>query len=264
MEIENIDYWRNKADENLRDAIKYRINSIHGAKLYESNGYIIYTIGVDTSDTHLNGGLCLDDDYAEEMVEKAEEFFGELGFKYSFWVRNHGNPKLEQILKDKGYKPSREPGSAGMIIDKKIKSVELPKGYKIREVSSQKEIDDFKPIIQEAFQKEEEVVNRMFSSKEVLIDSNIKSFLIYEGKKAVSSAITVLSSEIAGIYYVATLESQRGKGIGSYIVRISTNKAFEEGKTAVILQASEFGESLYKKLGYKTITHYRTYKIDSE
>lgn len=261
MNIENIDYWRKKADENLRDAIVHRTSSIEGAKLYEGNGYIIYSIGVDTPDTHLNGGLCLDDEYADEMVKKAEEFFGELGFRYSFWVRGHDNEKLESILKHKGYKPSRQPGSAGMIIHEKINSVELPKGYRIKEVKSQSEIDDFIPIIKESFDKEEIVVNKMFSSKEVLIAPNIKSFIIYNDNIPVSSAITVLSSEVAGIYYVGTLESERGKGIGSYMVRISTNKGFDEGKSAVILQASKIGESLYKKIGYKTITHYRTYKI---
>ena len=261
MNIESIDYWRKKADENLRDAIVHRINSIEGAILYQRNGYIIYTIGVDTDDTHLNGGLCLDDDYAYEMVEKAEEFFGELGFKYSFWVRDHGNEKLEKILKYKGYKPSREPGSAGMIIHERIKSVELPAGYTVKEVENKEQIKDFIPIIKEAFDKESYVANKLFSSKEVLIAKNVKSFLIYKGDKAVSAAITVMSEEVAGIYYVGTLESERGKGLGSYIVRASTNKGFKEGKDAVILQASKLGESVYKKLGYKTITYYRTYKL---
>lgn len=261
VDIKDIDYWRKKADKNLKDAIIHRINSIKGSKMYQTDGYIIYTIGVDTKDTHLNGGLCLDDDYAGEMVEKAEEFFGELGFKYSFWVRGHGNENLEKILKDKGYKPSREPGSAGMMIQENIKYVELPEGYEMREVKDEKEILDFASITKEAFEKEDSVVNCMFSSREVLVDSNVKSFLIYKGDLAVSAAITMLSSDVAGIYYVGTLESERGKGLGSYIVRISTNKGLEEGKKAVILQASKLGESVYKKLGYKTITRYRTYRI---
>lgn len=262
MEVKNIDFWRKKADENLRDAIRYRINNIEGANLYQGNGYILYTIGIDTTDPHLNGGLCLDDEYAGEMVEKAEKFFGELGFNYSFWLRAHGNPKLEKILKDKGYEAGREPGSAGMIIFDKIKSAELPKGYSLKEVNSKKEVDDFMQVIKEAFEKEEDVVGKMFSSADVLMGPNVKSFLIYEGDKAVSAGITVLSPQVAGIYYVATLESQRGKGIGSYIVKISSNEGFKKDKQAVILQASELGESVYKKLGYQTITHYRTYKIE--
>lgn len=264
MEIENIDFWRKKADQNLKDAIVNRIKSIEGSKLYQANGYILYKIGVDTTDPHLNGGLCLDDEYEGEMVDRAEEFFGELGFDYSFWARAHANPKLEKILKDKGYKAGREPGSAGMIIFDKIKSAEIPKGYRLKEVKNQKEIYDFMGVVEEAFEKEEEVAQKMFSSSDVLVGPNVKSFLIYEGDKAVSAGITVLSPQIAGIYYIATLESQRGRGIGSYIVKISSNEGFEKGKEAVILQASELGESVYKKLGYKTITHYRTYKIEKD
>lgn len=259
--MKNIEYWRKEADENLRDAILHRIKNNPEARLYEGDGYILYTIGIDTGDTHLNGGLCLDDNRAREMVERAEEFFGEDNLSYSFWVRDHGNPKLEKILRDKGHKPTREPGSAVMIIFEAIKSVEIPQGYRIKELEDDKDLVDFRKVIQDSFDKEEEVAERMFLSKDIVRNEFVRSFLIYEGDEPVSAAITVLSPRVGGIYYVGTLESQRGRGIGSYIVRASTNEGFRAGKEAVILQASELGESVYKKLGYKTISHYRTYKI---
>ncbi|KNF07060.1 acetyltransferase, GNAT family [Gottschalkia purinilytica] len=262
MEFKQLDTWLKLADENLAESIKHRAKNLKNGKLYETDAYMIYTVGVDNEDAHLNGVFCLDDTYAEEMLEKANDIFKTMNRNYVVWVREHGNLKLEKILKEKGLKAKREPGSSGMIIKQRIAPVEIPRGFEIKRVTTSKEAEDFSVVVQNAFEKPIEVAQEVFSSVETLFSPNVISYVVYQKDHPVASVTTVVSGRVAGIYWVGTVEEARGQGLGSYITYVATNAGFDAGAEAVILQASIAGERVYKKLGYETITHYRWYPID--
>lgn len=251
-----------KADKNLVDSIRLQVESLTDGKMINHEHYFIYSIGIESTDAHLNGAMCLNDEYAEEMVGKAAAFFEELGLAYSIWVRDYADFKLEELLKSKGYTPNRTPGSAVMFIDQKIDGVELSKDFKIQKVETRKEINDFGKVIQQAFNKTSTVINRMLETDETLLHKNIIAYVIYRDKTPISAVMIVLSEEVAGIYWVGTVESGRGQGLGSYATQIATNAGFDVGKKRVVLQASALGEGVYKKLGYETVTKYRSYTIN--
>jgi hypothetical protein len=69
--------------------------------------------------------------------------------------------------------------------------------------------------------------------------------------------MTLLSHGIAGVYWVATLESVRGQGLADLVTRVVTNRGFELGAAVNTLQASPMGESIYRRMGYEEL--YRTY-----
>lgn len=250
-----------KVDENLKASIKLQINAVGRARMIDNENYIIYSIGVESTDPHLNGALCLNDDYAEEMLEKATVFFEDLNLDYTVWVRDHADFKLEKLLKKRGRTPNRIPGSAVMIIEERIKETELPKNFKIARVRTSVQINDFGEVIKQAFDKTQMLIKQMFETDETLIHENIIAYVIYEMNKPVSAVMTVISEDTAGIYWVGTVERARGQGLGSYATQIATNVGLDSGKNLVILQASELGERVYKKLGYQTVTEYRTYTI---
>ncbi|MTI67008.1 MAG: GNAT family N-acetyltransferase [Firmicutes bacterium] len=250
-----------KADKNLLESIIQRITSSKNGKLYKTDSYIVYTIGVDNEDGHLNGVLCFDDNCGKEVLNTANKFFKPMNRNYVIWIRNHADKNLEKILLKEGYKPKREPGSSGMVIKEKIKSVKIPKGFEVKEVKSSKEINDFSLVIKNSFNKPSIVSREMVNGEEILTSSNTKTFIIYEKNIPVAAASMVISDTVAGIYWVGTIKEKRGLGLGSYITKVATNAGFDSGAKRVILQASEAGERVYKKLGYETITHYKCYPI---
>lgn len=264
MSENQIDRYIRLADKNLADSIKHQIKSIKNAKIYETENYMIYSIGVQSTDAHLNGALCLNDDYAEEMLEKSDDFFKDLGLEYTIWVRDHADFKLEKLLNERGLSPRRSPGSAVMAIDERITVADLPEGFKVKGVNNRSSIDDFSSIVKEAFDKTQIEIDKMYETDETIIDKNIIAFVIYKDDKPVSSVLTVISDEVAGVYWVGTAKDARGQGLGSYVGQIATNAGFDSGKGLVVLQASEAGERVYEKLGYQTITRYRTYVMKSE
>lgn len=256
-----MDEYTRLADKNLEDSIKLQINSVSTGEIYETENYMIYTVGAESEDAHLNGALSFNDEYSEEMMEKADSFFKQRNLDYTVWVRDHADFKLEEILKQRGLSPRRVPGSSVMAIDERIREALLPDGFKVKGVNTREDIDNFAIVTKEAFDKSDVEIEKMYESEASLIDANIRAFVIYRDDTPVSAVMTVLSEEVAGIYWVGTVESARGQGLGSFVAQIATNAGFDSGKNLVILQASEAGERVYKRLGYQTITRYRSYRV---
>lgn len=251
------------AHRNLRDTIKHRILNIDGGKILETKDFLLFTIGVPSNDSHLNGCLSFNDEAYDSTFIEAMRFFKDLSFGFSFWIREGMDNKLENLLKEKNYEPKRKTGSSLMVTKTRIEDSSLPPGYELKEVKSLDYQQDLKNVIKEAFEKEDPVLDVMFSSKENLFSEKVKSFLIFNDKgKAVSAAITSVTSDSAGIYYVATLEEERSKGLGKAITKASTNIGFDLGKDMVILQASPLGEYVYKKLNYEKIGVYMSYGVN--
>ena len=91
----------------------------------------------------------------------------------------------------------------------------------------------------------------------ILNSNSVKYSIYYQGNKPVS-VIELFSSndKTAGLYGLATLESHREKNIGTALLTFALNKCKDLGFSNVILQASEDGFSIYKKLGFKIYTEY--------
>jgi len=66
-------------------------------------------------------------------------------------------------------------------------------------------------------------------------------------------------AETIGLYGLATLADQRGKGIGSAMLTYALNLAQSLGYKNAVLQASQDGIELYKKMGFQTFTQYFEY-----
>ena len=77
----------------------------------------------------------------------------------------------------------------------------------------------------------------------------------------VAGAMVLASHGIAGIYWVATLAESRGRGYGEAVTRAVANDAFQRGADAVVLQASPFGEPVYRRIGFREITRYHWYMV---
>lgn len=251
-----------KADLNLRESIiNIGENAVEG-ELVERKDLIAITVGLDTSESHANAAFSLDDSNPEKVFKEVNNFFKQKNFDYIFWIGEGRNDNMERYLQKLGYEPSREPGTPLMVVNHQLTLPSLEIDIEIKKVESQKEITDFIEVVNRCFKLEEEVAKVMFSSPEVLNGENTAAYLIYHNNKPVSGVQIYKTRDIAGIYWVATLEEMRGQGLGKYISALGTNKAFDMGVKKVILQASKLGKYVYDRIGYDFIGYYRTYKIE--
>jgi hypothetical protein len=259
----NLNHKLKLADQNLADSILHRNkHSLHGVSK-EAETYILFNLGIDSMDGHLNGALCLEQTEPEMLFNEAKRFFSEDNRGFVIWVRDHADLPLEAYLKGKGYTPLRIPGSTGMLTDKPIEQQKIPDGVTIRKVAGAKEIEDYEVVVRDAFNKTAAVTRAMFSHELILAGETVGAWVAYRDHRPIAAATMVFSGEAAGIYYVGTVADERGKGLGAVMTAVATNAGFELGAEVVVLQASIAGEPIYSRLGFETITHYRWYLVEA-
>jgi len=87
--------------------------------------------------------------------------------------------------------------------------------------------------------------------KQLGFDLPIRNYLGYLNGKPVSTSTLFNGGGAAGIWAVATLPEARGKGIGAAVTLKSLQDAREMGYRIGVLQSSEMGFNIYKRLGFK-------------
>ena len=83
------------------------------------------------------------------------------------------------------------------------------------------------------------------------LDFPIRNYLGYLNGKPVATSCVFYGGGAAGIYSVSTLAEARGKGIGTALTLKPLQDAREMGYLIGILQSSEMGFNVYKKLGFR-------------
>jgi GNAT superfamily N-acetyltransferase len=78
---------------------------------------------------------------------------------------------------------------------------------------------------------------------------------------AVAASGVFAEGRTAGVYNVATVPDRRGKGVGAAVTAAAARHgATTAGCTRAILQASEAGEPVYRRMGYATPDRYRQFE----
>jgi len=88
---------------------------------------------------------------------------------------------------------------------------------------------------------------------ESILAPHIAAFVAYLDSEPVSCAMTLVSHRIAGVFYVATVEHARRRGLGDALTRTAARAGFELGATAAWLGASEMGAGLYRRIGFEDL-----------
>jgi ribosomal protein S18 acetylase RimI-like enzyme len=85
----------------------------------------------------------------------------------------------------------------------------------------------------------------------------LTGWLGYRGDVAVTSAATLATGAAVGVYAVGTPPSHRRKGFAEAIVRHALRETCGTGRS--VLESSEAGLLLYRRLGYRTVTRYAVF-----
>ena len=80
-----------------------------------------------------------------------------------------------------------------------------------------------------------------------------------DGEPVAASGVYVTGAT-AGVYNVATVEEARGRGVGAAVTWAAAQAGRRAGATRSVLQASEMGEPVYRRMGYETPVRYRQFE----
>ncbi len=97
--------------------------------------------------------------------------------------------------------------------------------------------------------------------KYLLIEKESRFFLGFYNGEPVSTLLLYLSSGVAGLHAVSTLPDYRNEGFGLAISGAALKEAYKMGYKIGVLQASELGEKIYRRLGFKKHCDIFTYDL---
>jgi GNAT superfamily N-acetyltransferase len=196
----------------------------------------------------------------DAVLNRIRSFYAQYQSSYSIHIRTHVDADLELACqKEELYRISDSPG---MMIDAVIPEKPLPEDFEIRPVESASAAADFGSVVVQSYQRlgmPAEIGAEIFRSFRRSIVPYNYSLVGYFKGTPVSCAMAFFGHLVAGIYWVGTIQEARGRGMAEACTRRVTNEALRRGAAFAVLQASKFGEPIYKRMGFREITKYPWY-----
>ena len=160
--------------------------------------------------------------------------------------------EIDSVLQAVGFE-SHEPLPAMAVEIDALAATGLPAGYTFTRTGAGPEGDVWAATFAEGYELPLGVA-RLFAPNEVgataAPDATTQFFAILRDDKPVSMSLLHLADGLAGIYCVATLPNERGKGLGAHATAEPLRLASKLGYRVGVLQSSEAGHSMYEKLGF--------------
>ena len=136
--------------------------------------------------------------------------------------------------------------------------IPMPAGLTIRQLEAAEDIQTFFKIVYVLNEAMPTLVGEAFADLHTHLSAyrsahSIQYFMGYLDGEPIATSMFFLGGGVAGIYYVATLPPARGRGIGTAITLSALHAAREMGYPIAVLQSSEMGYNLYRRLGFQDI-----------
>ncbi len=194
-----------------------------------------------------------------DELRQAINHYESKDFKYCLWTdqENLTDNLGQQLRKLQVYEVGNEPG---MMYSLPGQNGINQSAENIRKVVNDEMVTSFATILASAWNPPDQDVIQYYQTVAKTMIQNpldISYFLYYLNNKPVAvMEIFPSDTHTAGIYNLVTLAAYRGAGIGTEMMKFALNYLTEKSFTKVILQASEAGLSIYKKLGFEEVSRY--------
>jgi GNAT superfamily N-acetyltransferase len=163
------------------------------------------------------------------------------------------NEAISEVLTSRGFSKI-EPMPAMAVDLTSLEPTKPPEGYDFVKVSSAVDGTEWANVVAAGFQLPRGLA-RLLSPEvhgaSTEPDAQVQFFGIQCGGKMVATTMLYLANGLAGIYCVATLPEERGKGLGAHVTAEALRVAKRLGYGVGVLQSSAAGHGVYLALGFR-------------
>jgi ribosomal protein S18 acetylase RimI-like enzyme len=183
------------------------------------------------------------------VVARATEFFAGEPEGFIVLVRRPDDEDIERAALARGFSAGWAEQPMALMTAPSASGV--PDGVDVRLVADERAVVDYGRVVALANDDpgERERAPLLFHD-ETIVAPHVAAFVAYVGAEPVACAMTLVSHRVAGVFYVATVEHARRRGLGDALTRMAARAGFEMGAEAAWLGASEMGAGLYRRIGF--------------
>lgn len=185
---------------------------------------------------------------------------GDPGF--GTWTRAHADAALEAVLPLAGFRLVAD--LPVMILETRPEARRAPDGVRIRPVVDVAGVEDFLAAdraaratdVEEAF-----AIDPVRLDTATLLHPGVAAFVAYVEGEPVAAALSFTAPPVTRIAWVGTAPVHRRRGLGDAVARAALLAGFDRGATIAALESSAAALELYRSMGFRQVTSYRTWRI---
>jgi GNAT superfamily N-acetyltransferase len=192
---------------------------------------------------------------SDELIKSALDHFRSLNSKRLTWLADEGIPavQIKKYFTAHGLRFQEESGTE-MAADLRDvpEAVAAPEGLEIHCIEDPERLRQWIHVASVGFQmaqEYEDVWYELFT--EAIFEQPFWTYLAMLHGQPVATSQLFLSAGVAGIYNVTCLPEARGRGIGRAIAQAPLLDARTMGYRVAILQASDMGYPVYRRLRFQ-------------
>lgn len=199
-----------------------------------------------------------------QRINAAIHYFKSRNLPFTWWISPSSQPSSLGAYLEKHELKCTE-YVAGMAADLRAlpSNYPLPKGLTIKRLTSVSELNLFASVVASVFDPPDRCVKPFYqqtSDVSLKDDGSIHLYLGYLHGKPVATSALFMGSSFAGIYCVTTIKQARKQGIGTALTLAAMQDARNQGYKIATLEASQDGQNLYARIGFKTYCQFYTYQ----
>eukprot|EP01135_Chromosphaera_perkinsii_P008677 Nk52_evm10s1444 gene=Nk52_evmTU10s1444 len=195
----------------------------------------------------------------KSVIEEIKEYYRMRNIPMSVWIFCEKNSsKLELLLKECGLIHAET--MLAMSLELECKDIEIFPSNSIKEikpVENTGQLEDYCAVLGSLWDPPcPYLLKHMLEIHPLLLskESPLKLFVAYDTTERPVATGSVLFTpnemSTAGLYDIATLAEERGKGIGSHMLLHLLSFAKSHHVKLVVLQGSHDGQNIYKRMGF--------------
>lgn len=194
---------------------------------------------------------------AHATLAAIDAYYTERELPYSVCIREGLDPEGERVARERGLACART--TPAMTLAPIPAPPPPPPPLRIERVEDVQELADFQRVSGASFGLPLPVAER-FLGPRFLRHPAVSVFVGRVAGEAVAAAALVCTGRVAGVYWVGTLEEQRGRGFGEALTWSVCAEGVRRGCELASLQASELGRPVYERMGFANAPPYLHYQ----
>ena len=240
-------------DENFRDANRIFVASSPRGEYRERRDVAIVCCGLPAES--LNWGF-LKPPYADApaTAEAVRDYFAERKLPFNLTFREKDPHPLLDAFTAAGWRRKPDP-TPGMTLALPARAPAPPASLSIERVRTLSQLAAFRDVAFRGFGYPPAIAHHFLPDR-LLELPQVRAYAGLVGGELVATSLLIATGRVAGIYWVATLEAQRGRGYGEALTWASVAGGSEFGCDVASLQASKLGRPVYTRMGFEHALDY--------
>ncbi|MER7248323.1 GNAT family N-acetyltransferase [Kribbella sp. NPDC000426] len=248
------------ADRNVAAVLRHFAANAEGAVTSEGSAALLVAADVPYPGAFHNAAFRLDPSSdAETVLDEMSTFSAEHERDLILWASTDRDKDLQRAAEDA--RLQFRSTAVGMAIETAPDKPAVAGGVELISVTDSAGVEQFASVHEQLFRDSRRPPEAVahFASPGALLAPNTAAFVARFEGRPVACAMTVTSGPEAGVYWVATRTDARRRGFGELVTRAAARAGFELGARVVVLQSTDQGMPLYRRLGFTPFTSYARY-----